>query len=239
MTTRGTLYVLPNLIGDQRHHEPFIPSSVDKVVAALDGLISESESGGRRFLGRFKTEKPAHLIPLALYNEHTPDADLDFYLEPLMKGEKWGLISDAGLPCIADPGSKLVRRARQKGITVQVFSGPSAIVLALMHSGFSGQKFMFHGYLDKDSQAKTSQFKNLETISKKEGVTQIFMEAPYRNQQLLENLINELDDETWLCAAWDLTMPTQGVYSHPVKVWKKSPLPNIDKKNTVFLIQAS
>src|SRR5436305_11060425 len=109
---KPALLLLPNLLGEMKHHEMFLPASVDKVMETIDGLISESEKGGRRFLGRFKTKKPAHDIPLALLNEHTPDSDLDFLLEPILKGERWGLVSDSGTPCIADPGSKLVARAR-------------------------------------------------------------------------------------------------------------------------------
>ncbi len=105
---------------------------------------------GRRYLKRFETKKPALEIPIALFNEHTPEDHIDFLLEPIANGERWGLVSDAGLPCIADPGSKLVHRARQKGLHVQAFVGPSAILLALMLSGLPGQKFYFNGYLNRE-----------------------------------------------------------------------------------------
>lgn len=236
--TKPALLLFPNVLGDVRHHELFLPSSVDTAVETLDGLIAESEPGGRRFLSRFKHAKKPHEIPLALLNEHTPDTDLDFLLEPIRKGERWGLVSDAGLPCIADPGSKLVARAKRSGIIVQAFSGPSSIFLALMQSGLPGQRFAFHGYLDKDSAKNVPIIKRLEKRSKEELATQIFMETPYRNQAMLEVLLQTLSDDTFLACAWELTLPGQGILSQPVALWKKSPLPALDKKNAIFLVYA-
>lgn len=236
---KKTLVLLPNLLGAHKYHEPFLPQSIDKVVASLDGLIAESEGGGRRFLGRFDTPKPAHDIPIAVYKETSSDEEIDFFLEPILKGEKWALVSDAGLPCVADPGCRLVRRARILGIQVQAFVGPSSIMLGLMLSGLPGQKFMFHGYLDKDPQAREKQIQKLQTLSAKEEVTQIFMEAPYRNQYLLESLVKTLHDDTVLCVAWELTMPEQGILSQPVALWKKSPLPNLEKKNAIYLFSTA
>lgn len=231
---KPALLLLPNVLADIPHHEPFLPASVDKAVASLDGLIAESEKGGRRFLSRFKHEKKTHEIPIALLNEHTQDKDLDFLLEPIKKGERWGLVSDSGLPCIADPGSKLVTLARKRGIAIQAFSGPSSILLALMLSGFSGQRFSFVGYLDKDSARRIQEIKKLE---KEEG-TQIFIETPYRNMALLQDLLKTLKDGTLLACAWELTTQEQGVISQPVEIWKKSPLPTLEKRNCVFLISS-
>lgn len=230
------LLLLPNLLGECKHYEPFLPASVAKAVESLDGLISESEQGGRRFLSRFQTKRPVNEIPIALLNEHTPDDHIDFLLEPMQKGERWGLISDAGMPCIADPGSKLVRRARQLGIIVQAFVGPSAITLGLMLSGLPGQHFIFHGYLDKHPEERKKQIISLERSAIKDHYTQIFIETPYRNAYTLEALMETLDDETYLCVAWDLTLPSQGVLSQPVRLWKRSPLPSLEKKNAIFLI---
>lgn len=233
---KPALLLLPNVLGDVKHHEQFLPESVDKAVSTLDGLIAESEGAGRRFLGRFSTKKPAHNMPLALFNEHTPDADIDFLLEPIRRGERWGLISDGGLPCVADPGAKLVSRARQSGIIVQAFVGPSSILMALMLSGLPGQRFYFGGYLDKDPKKRQDQIREVEKRAKSEQSTQIFIEAPYRNMHLLEALLNTLGEETKLCVAWDITLPTQGVVSQKVELWKKSPLPNLEKKAAIFLV---
>lgn len=237
-TLKPALLLLPNLLSDLRNHELFLPPSVDKAVSTLDGLIAESSTGGRRYLTRFQTKKPANEIPVALLNEHTKDEDLDFLLEPILKGERWGLISDCGLPCIADPGAKLVDRARKLGIMIQAFSGPSSIMLALMLSGFSGQNFTFNGYIDKDPEGRTKSVQKMEKRSKEEHCTQIFIETPYRNQHTLQTLLSTLSDKTLLCVAWDLTMPTQGILSQTVEVWKKSPPPNLEKKAAIFLIHA-
>lgn len=231
---KAALLLLPNLLGEIRHHQPFLPASVDKAVQEIDGLIAESYQAGRRYLGRFETLKPADQIPIALYNEHT-GTDLDFLLEPIKKGERWGLLSDAGLPCIADPGAKLVQRARSIGIAIQAFVGPSSILLSLMQSGLPGQKFYFHGYLNRDENKRIAEIRALEKSSSKEGVTQIFIEAPYRNAHLLDSLLATLDEETLLCVAWELTTHDQGIISQPVRLWKKAPLPNLAKKNAIFL----
>ncbi|NGX43173.1 MAG: Ribosomal RNA small subunit methyltransferase I [Chlamydiae bacterium] len=233
---KPALLLLPNLLGEHRHHEVFLPQSVDKTVATIDGLIAESEKSGRRFLSRFETKKPTSQIPIALYNEHTPDADIDFFLEPIQQGERWGVISDCGLPCLADPGAKLVSRAYQLGITVQAFVGPSSIFLAIMLSGLPGQSFSFHGYLEKKPEKFRKSLLRLEDESKKHKMTQVFMERPYYNRQALEMILDTLDDETMLCVAWELTTPNQGVLTQPVKFWKKSPLPNLDKKPALFLL---
>lgn len=233
-----TLLLLPNVLGDVKHHEVFLPASVDKAVGTIDGLIAESDSCGRRFLGRFKTKKPAMEIPIALYNEHTPDADIDFLLEPLRAGERWGLVSDGGMPCIADPGAKVVYRAKQLGIQVQGFVGPSSISLALMLSGLSGQRFSFEGYLPKSEADRKKRLTQLEKISRENKATQIFIEAPYRNKYTLDALMEVLSDDTLLCIGWDLTLPTQGILTMPVGIWKKSPLPNLEKKAAIFLIYA-
>src|SRR6187402_3552546 len=116
MTKKGTLLLLPNLLGEQKHHQPYLPASVDKAVATIDGLLAESESAGRRFLGRFETKKPAGEIPIAVIEQHMKQDAIDFYLDPIAKGENWGLVVDAGVPCMADPGAVIVHRARQRSI---------------------------------------------------------------------------------------------------------------------------
>lgn len=236
---KPALLLLPNLIGDLRHHEPFLPSSVDKAVLSLDGLIAESATAGRRFLSRFQTKKPVNEIPIALFNEHTPEDHLDFLLEPIRKGERLGFVVDAGLPCIADPGSRLVRYAKSKGITVQAFVGPSSIMLSLMLSGLPGQHFTFHGYLNAKPEMRKADILKLEQNSKKCGSTEIFIETPYRNQHMLASILETVQEETWLCVASDLTLQTQSIISQPVALWKKGTLPNLEKKAAIFLINAS
>ncbi|MFT4553921.1 MAG: 16S rRNA (cytidine1402-2'-O)-methyltransferase [Chlamydiales bacterium] len=233
--TKPTLYLFPNLLGDQRFHEPWLPSSIDKAVAKIDGLIAESPTGGRSFLKRFQTKKAPYDVPIADLNKNTQPEDIDFLLEPIWKGESWGLISDCGLPCIADPGARLVYRARQTGVNVHAFVGPSSITLSLMMSGLPGQRFSFLGYLGKSPAERKTAIIEMEMKSKKEDATQIFIEAPYRCGAVLKDLVDTLHDDTILCAAWDLTMQSQGILSQTVRQWKKSPLPNVAKKPTIFL----
>jgi len=235
---KAALLLLPNLISELRHHELYLPQSIDKAVSTIDGLIAESEKAGRRYLSRFKTKKPPHDIPLALYHRKTPDCDIDFFLEPIQRGQRWGLVSDSGLPCIADPGAKIVARAKRLGILVQAFVGPSSIMLALMQSGLNGQCFSFQGYLAKNSFELRNSLLLLEEESKKKAMTQIFMERPYRNRQTLELLLDTLKDSTKLCIASELTSSLEMIVTQKVGQWKKSPLPSIEKKNTLFLFLA-
>lgn len=229
---KPALLLLPNLLGDVKHHQPYLPNSVDKAVATLDGLIAESEKGGRRFLSRFETKKPVREIPIALLNSKSTDEEIEFYLQPIREGQRWGLVSDAGLPCIADPGARVVARARQSGIAVQAFSGPCSFTHALMLSGLPAQQFTFHGYLSKEEKDRQKQLQDM----KKANVTHIFMERPYRNQQLIAELVETLPDNAILCAAWELMMPEQGIVCQEVRLWRRSPLPNLDKKEAVFIL---
>lgn len=240
MSKNPALLLFPNVLGDVPHHELFLPESVGRAVQQIDGLIAESEKGGRRFLSRFKLDRSVFSIPLALFNEHSKDEDVDFFLEPIKKeGQRWGLVSDAGLPCIADPGAKIVKRARQVGIQVQAFTGPCSITLALMLSGLNGQRFTFHGYLPKTPEERAVEVRRLEARARSAGETQIFIEAPYRNAKTLETLLGTLSDQMLLCLAWDLTLPTQGVHTHSVGTWKKSPLPDLEKRCVTFLLSSA
>lgn len=231
---RGALVILPNLIGETPIKEN-LPDAVEKEVASLDGLIAESETAGRRFLGHFIKERAA-LVPISVFSKKTKEEDIDFYLEPIQKGEKWGLVSDAGLPCIADPGSKLVMRARKVGIKVKALPGPSSIMLSLQLSGLSGQHFTFHGYLPKEHPSLIKKIKEMEKTMKTTGATQIAIEAPYRNNVLLGLMLDNLSDDTLLSVMWDLTLPSEGGMTESVATWKKLARPQLDKRPSVFLI---
>lgn len=227
-----TLYLLPNVLGDNSDPKGSLPPILNEIVPTLNGLIAESEGGGRRFLTRFPLTRPAHHIPIGVLNRHTKDDELDFHLGPIRKGESWGLISDAGLPCIMDPGASLVRRARQTGIVIRAIPGPSSFLHALILSGLPAQQFSFHGYLEMDEKKRLQEIREME----KGKATHIFAETPYRNQKLLELLVSALAPTTWLAVAWELTLPGEGVLSQPVAVWRKSPLVNLEKRNAVFLV---
>ncbi len=230
-----TLYLLPNLLDDELpDHTPFLPANIGTIIAKLDGVICESEKPARRFLSRFKKAQ----LPLVLLNEHTKEEELAALIEPLEKGGTWGLLSDAGLPCIADPGALVVKLARKKGIAIEAIVGPSSLIMALMLSGFSGQHFSFHGYLPREKDLRKVRFRALEQKSKKEQSSEIFMEAPYRNQELLQDLLAELQGPTNLAVACDLTSPTQEVFVKTIREWKKEPLPNLHKRPCIFIVFA-
>ncbi len=211
------MYLLPNLLDQGALKEHSFPPIVAQIVPTLTGLIAESERGARSFLKQFATH-----IPLFLLNEHTTDSAIADFINQYTG--TWGLISDAGLPCLADPGAKLVALARKKTIPIKAITGPCSITLAIMLSGIPSQAFTFHGYPNKD------------LLSLQKNHTHIFIEAPYRNQKFLEQLIKTLPDKALLCTATDLTAPTEEVITLPVASWKKHPLPEINKRPTVFLL---
>ncbi len=225
----GKLYLFPNLLDESLPIEPFLPISVNEAVQQLQGLICESEKMGRRYLRRFLSHEAMAQMPLMLLNEHTKE--ILPLLEPMKKGEVWGLISDAGLPCLADPGSDLVWLAHQSNIEVKTFVGPSSIVMALQLSGFFGGHFTFHGYLPKEVDELEKKIKKLE----QEKGTQIWIEAPYRSAKMLEILKKVLRNETRLCLAANLTTPHQKVCSQTVLHWKQKSFV-LEKEPVVFLI---
>ncbi len=229
----GKLLLLPNLLDETLPSEPFIPMSVGSAVSQLDGLIAESEKSARRYLRRFVSHEHMAKTPLRLLNEHTEKKELEELLSPMRSGQTWGLISDAGLPCIADPGSDLVYLAHMNGIDVETFVGPSSIVMALQLSGFSGQRFTFHGYLPRD--AAELERKILDVEKGASYATQIWIEAPYRSQKMLEQLKTLLSPTTLLCVATQITLPTQRVASWPISKWKTSSW-SMQKEPAIFLI---
>jgi len=231
------LYLFPNLLAEIEPHSAFLPNSVDSAVLQIQGLIAESEKEGRRFLRRFAFENRSFRdIPILLLNEHSAERDKNVILQQLMKGGKWGLISDCGMPCLADPGADLVLMAREKGIPIETFSGPSSILFALILSGLGGQHFTFHGYLPKQEELLAQELKKIEKSSLKEKSTHLFIEAPYRNQKMLETILAVLDARTWLCIACDLTLPSQFVQTKQLKDWSKRP--DINKRPAVFVLKA-
>jgi 16S rRNA (cytidine1402-2'-O)-methyltransferase len=236
---KPTLFLFPNLLDESGDHRLFLPPAVDQAVARIDGLIAESEKGGRRFLKRFTFPHPKTFrdIPIRLLNEHSHEGQITDLLKPMLAGECWGLVSDCGMPCLADPGSQLVFHARQQGIHLETFSGPSSILFALVLSGLNGQHFTFHGYLPKEGPLLIKKIQQMEQRSSQEGSTHLFIEAPYRNQKLLELLLKILHGKTQLGLAIELTNMRQEVFVKTVEQWKTAPLPQIDRRPTVFLLR--
>lgn len=226
------LYLLPNLLHEEASVAASFPPLVNEVVLTLDGLIAESDRGARLFLRHFFSEREP--MKLAFLNEHTTSQELESLVK-LLVNERWGLISDSGLPILADPGAQLVALARKRGIAVEAISGPSSLFLALMLSGLPAQRFSFLGYLEREREPLISQIKRMELQSQKEKSTMLFIEAPYRNQKLLTLLIEQLSPATQLCVAVNLGAPSQFVLSQDVKKWREMTLPDIQKKEAVFV----
>lgn len=234
------LYLFPNLLAEHESHSDDLPKSVDAAVTQIQTLIAESEKEGRRFLKRFAFEgRSFRDIPIRLLNEHSSEKDKIELFREISQGGIWGLISDCGMPCLADPGADLVLMAREKGIPIQTFAGPSSILFALVLSGLGGQRFAFHGYLPKEEPELAQELKRIEKISRQERAAQLFIETPYRNNKLLEKMLSALDSNTWICIACDLTLQCQFVQTKKVGDWRKAPLPDLNKRPTVFIIKAA
>ncbi|MBS0604315.1 MAG: SAM-dependent methyltransferase [Verrucomicrobia bacterium] len=234
------LYLFPNLLADLESHYGYLPGSVDAAVAQLTGLIAEHEKEGRRFLRRFSFEPPKTFrdIPIRQLNEHSTESDKKELVREIRRGGVWGLVSDCGMPCLADPGADLVLMAREQGIAIQTFAGPSSILFALVLSGLGGQHFTFHGYLPKEEPALIQELKRIEKISQREKSTHLFIETPYRNVRMLDKILSSLEEQTWLSIACDLSTPAQFVQTRRIKDWKMLPLQDIDKRPAVFVIRA-
>ena len=233
---KGTLYLIPVALGDSPL-DAILPQGVREIAAQLDTFVVEHPKTARAFLKQIATKTPLQQLNLLVLDEHTPESELQALLEPLRAGKDVGLISEAGCPAVADPGSNLVRLAHQQGIRVIPMVGPSSILLSLMASGLSGQRFTFHGYLPVDKSERTSKLQTLEQAARSHDETQIFIETPYRNRQMLQAIIECCGSDTALCIATDVTLATEMILTKTVAEWKKL-LPEIDKRPTVFLLHA-
>ncbi|MES2199504.1 MAG: SAM-dependent methyltransferase [Chlamydiota bacterium] len=233
------LLLLPNFLSEEASLET-LPAILGQKVSCLDGIIAESEKEARRYLKHFsfKEGKTFRDIPIRLLNEHTSKEDLQELLALVTGEATWGIISDAGLPCIADPGAQLVALAKQKGISVEAVSGPSSVFLALMLSGLSAQRFFFQGYLERDPEKLRAEIRVLEKESKQRKCTQVCIEAPYRSLNLFSALLQTLEDNTKLSISCDLTSKTEFSETFSVRQWKKREEPNLQKKPTIFLFNA-
>jgi 16S rRNA (cytidine1402-2'-O)-methyltransferase len=241
----GTLYLIPNSLGPGALDE-VLPASVRQTTAQLDYFIAENAKTARAFLKLVSTTHPLgkslQEIEICELNINTAASELPALLAPLLAGRNAGLVSEAGVPAVADPGADLVRLAHQKNIPVKPLVGPSSILLALMASGLNGQSFAFQGYLPTDSGQRANRLRQLEQRSRQEKQTQIFIETPYRNEAMLEAIANHCTSSTLLTVATDLTLETESVRTPPVQIWKNEitagRFPDFKKKPTVFLLLA-
>ena len=230
----ASLFLIPCTLGDTAHSRVF-PAYNREVILSIRHFIVENVRTARRFL---KKEEPSIVIDdLTFYelNKHTSPDEVAGYLAPLAKGESVGVISEAGCPAVADPGADVVDIAQRKGYSVIPLVGPSSILLSVMGSGFNGQSFAFHGYLPIDATARTAMIKKLEGRIYTENQTQLFIETPYRNNKLAEELIRTCRPTTKLCIASNLTCDDELIRTRPVKEWAGK-LPDLSKRPTIFLI---
>lgn len=231
----GNLYLIPCTLGDV---EPLnvLPISIKKTIESVDHYIVENEKDARRFIKRFVPDKKQSFLKIQQTNKFTTPEEIPAMLNPCLEGFDMGVISDAGCPGIADPGARVVQHAHEKGIKVVPLVGPSSILLAMMASGFNGQNFAFNGYLPIDKGERKAELKRLEKISKDLGQSQLFIETPYRNNQMLQSLTETLNNQTRICVACDITLPTEYIKTAPVELWKKIRV-DLHKRPTLFIIQ--
>ena len=233
----GTLYLIPVPLGPSVLSD-VLPAPVLERVRMLDTYVAEHAKSARAFLKAANHPLPLQQIAISELNEHTRDADVAALLAPLRAGKDAGLISEAGCPAVADPGANLVALAQKEGIRVVPLIGPSSLLLALMASGLSGQNFAFHGYLPAKEDERRKRLKSLENESRQEKRTQLFIETPYRNRQMFDAVVSSCSPQTRLCVATDLSLPSESVRTKNIDDWRKNEAPDIDRRPTVFLLQA-
>jgi 16S rRNA (cytidine1402-2'-O)-methyltransferase len=227
--------MLPCPIGDTPVWD-VMPLCNQSVIRSLDYFVVENLRSARRFLSAAGIGKPIDSLHFAELNEHTPAAEVEKLITPLLQGVSTGMISEAGVPGVADPGAELAAACHRRGIRVVPLVGPSSILLALMASGQCGQSFAFNGYLPIKEPDRGSAIRRFEKRSSTEGQSQIFIEAPYRNAKLFAELLSVLSPGTRLTVAADILSPTELIRTQPVAEWKRLPAPEINKRPAIFII---
>jgi len=235
MQSQGKLYLIPNTLGETAPFE-VLPLSIKKIVEEIDIYIVENEKIARRFIKSICPKKSQPDLQFSLINKYSEDSEIPTMLQPCFDGQNIGVISDAGCPGIADPGALVVEQAHLKGIKVVPMVGPSSILMAMMASGFNGQNFSFNGYLPIDKRERRVEIKRLERLSEEQNQSQLFIETPYRNNQMLESIISTLQPQSKLCVACDITLPTEYIKTYTANDWKKIKV-DLHKRPTLFIIQ--
>ncbi len=233
----GRLFLIPTTMGEA-NAELVIPAGVLQRSRKLKHFIAENERTARRYLKAIGTEIPLDDLVFHILNKHTEVAEIPNLTAPLTKGIDMGLISEAGLPAIADPGASVVAYCHRNRIQVVPASGPSSILLALTASGFNGQEFHFHGYLPIERKERSMRLKKLEADLRRDGATQIFMETPFRNDKLLEQILETCSPATELCIATDISLTTEKIKTTNLATWQKH-RPKIHKRPCIFLLGIS
>ena len=231
---QGKLILIPNLIGENNFQDS-ITKKIVQTIKKTNFYIVENIRSARRYIKKIVPEKSIEEINFFAYGKHNTFNIQEDFLQNILSGNDIGLISEAGVPAVADPGSKIVEYAHQYNIKVIPLVGASSILLALMSSGMNGQNFAFNGYLPIDKKDQIKKIKYLENISKKTNQTQIFMETPYRNNKLFKTLISVCNNNTKLCIATNITQDNESIITKDIREWKTMKI-NIDKQPSIFLI---
>lgn len=233
---KGKLYLIPAPLGENATHS--LPVYTVEILNSLQHFIAERAKTARHYIKAVLPDKSLPDLEFFELNEHTDAAEVAGFLKPALKGLDMGLLSEAGCPGVADPGARAVRLAHELGIEVVPLVGPSSILLALMASGMNGQRFTFHGYLSAKRPEMARDLKRLEQLSARQDQTEVFIEAPYRNEAVLETALQSLDPGTWFGVAADLTLPSQFILTRRIADWRKLPKPELHKRPVVFMIYA-
>ena len=231
---KGKLYLIPTTLGDNEPLE-VLPYSVKKIIEELDHFVVENEKTARRFIKKITPKKSQPSLILYKLDKYAEEIEVSRYLDVCEQGISVGLLSEAGVPAIADPGAEVVKLAHEKGVRVVPMVGPSSIVLAMMASGFNGQNFAFNGYLPIDTTERKKAIKDLERLSKEKKQSQIFIETPYRNEKMFTDLKSTLTPTAKLCVACDITLQSEYIKTLEIKDWKNEH-PDLHKRPTIFVI---
>jgi 16S rRNA (cytidine1402-2'-O)-methyltransferase len=235
----GKLYLIPITLSNPGETtvvpEDVLPHTIKRTIDFVDYYIVENEKTARKFIKNIHPEKKQPDLKISVLNKHTEIAEHNDFIQPILRGENIGLMSESGCPGIADPGADIVKLAHEKGIQVVPLVGPSSILLALMASGMNGQSFAFNGYLPIDKNDKKQALKSFERLSQEKNQSQLFIETPYRNNKLMEDLLQILQPNTYLCVACDITLPTEYIKTKTVNQWKKEKA-DLHNRPCIFII---
>lgn len=232
----AVVYLIPSLLGENDYRRS-LPEKNLEIIQNIKIFVVENEKSARRFIKSVLPNKPQGELEIHILDKKTTDEEAEALAQLFERGEPIGVISEAGLPGVADPGNKLVKLAHRRGVKVVPLVGPSSIFLALMASGLNGQQFEFHGYLPIDRQERKNAIKKLEEISRRNGSSQIFMETPYRNNALMEDLLKYLSPNTQLCVAADITNDSEFILTLTVSNWAKRKA-DLHKRPAIFILQS-
>jgi len=233
--SKGILYLIPVVIGDGLPHL-YLPAGTLEIIKRIKVIIAENARTARRFIKLCEPMHPLQEIDVHELDKHSKNPEIDKLFFSLRNGIDTGLMSEAGMPGIADPGGEIVLAAHKEGIKVVALTGPSSIFLALASSGLNGQQFSFNGYIPKEKAERINRIKELETKVRKSGYTQIFIETPYRNTAIYQELLNTLSNDINLCVASGICSENEFIKTQKIAEWKKKSMPPIDKIPAVFLI---